>query len=72
MGQPSRNMGEFLAEADLNFGSLALEVSEEKHFNMWSRDHSYGIVVKNVAAFCPCLKSLPELKVEGLILIVLT
>ena len=31
-----------------------------------------GILVKNVAAFCPCLKSLPEAKVKRFVLIALT
>ena len=34
-------------------------------------DHSYGLV-KNVGAFCPCLKSLPEYKVKRFQLIALT
>ncbi|KRY66817.1 hypothetical protein T11_13570 [Trichinella zimbabwensis] len=29
---------------------------------MWPRDCFCGILVKNVATFCPCLKSLPEAK----------
>ena len=38
---------------------------------MLPRDHSCDILVKNVAAFCPCMKSLPETKVKrfGLILL---
>jgi hypothetical protein len=39
---------------------------------MLPRDCSCNILVKNVAAFCPCLKSLPEAKVKRLQLIVLT
>ena len=31
---------------------------------MWTSDHSHDILVKNVAAFCLCLKSLPEAKVK--------
>jgi hypothetical protein len=31
---------------------------------MWQRDRFYDTVVKNVAASCPCLKSLPEAKVK--------
>jgi hypothetical protein len=30
------------------------------------------ILVKNVAAFCPCLKSLPDAKVKRFILIAMT
>ena len=65
-------MEDFVAESDLNCGRLALEVSDEKYFNMWPRDCSCDILVKNVAAFCPCLKSLPEAKVKRLRLIALT
>ena len=39
---------------------------------MWHKDCFCGILVKNVAAFCPCLKSLPEAKVKRLELIELT
>ena len=56
----------------MNCGSLALEVSEEENFNMWQRDGSCAIFVKNVAAFCPCLKSLPVAKVKRFVLITLT
>lgn len=30
----------FVAEGDLNCKSLVLDVSEEKNFSMWPRDHS--------------------------------
>ena len=39
---------------------------EEKNFIMWPRDCSCGSLVKNVAAFCPCPKNLPEAKVKRL------
>jgi hypothetical protein len=39
---------------------------------MWQRDGSCAIFVKNVAAFCPCLKSLPVAKVKRFVLITLT
>ena len=71
MGYPSRNMEDFVTESDLNCADLAQEVSVE-NFNMWPRDCFCGILVKNVATFCPCLKSLPEAKVKRLRLIALT
>jgi hypothetical protein len=37
-----------------------------------ARDHSCDILEKNVAAFCPCLKSLPEAKMKRFRLILLT
>jgi hypothetical protein len=37
-----------------------------------SGDHSYDVLVKNVAAFCPCPKSLSEAKVKRFQLIALT
>ena len=36
---------------------------------MLPREHSSDILVKNVAAFCPCSKSLLEAKVKSFILI---
>jgi hypothetical protein len=59
----------FVTESDLNCADLAQEVSE--NFSMWPRVFC-GILVKNVAAFCPLLKSLPEAKVKRLRLIALT
>ena len=38
---------------------------------MWYRDCFCGILVKNMATFCPWLKSLPEAKVKRLGLIAL-
>jgi hypothetical protein len=43
-----------------------------KNFNMGPRDCFCDILVKNVAAFCRCLKSLPGAKVKRLKLIALT
>jgi hypothetical protein len=72
MGHPSRNMEDFVAGSDLNCVDLAQEISKEKNFRMWHIDWFCGILVKNVATFCPCLKSLPEAKVKRLRLITLT
>ena len=61
------------AESNLNCGGLlAQEVSEKKNFSMWPRDCSRDVLVKNVAAFCPCPKNLPEAKVKKYRLIALT
>jgi hypothetical protein len=49
-------MEDIVAEGGLNYGSLALEISEENNFNMWPSDCSCDILVKNVAAFYPYLK----------------
>ena len=72
MGYPSRNKETFVAMNDLNCADLDQEVSVEKNFSMWSRGCFCGILVKNMAAFCPCLRSLPETKVKRLRLIALT
>jgi hypothetical protein len=64
-------MGDSSAEGDLNCGSLPQEVSE-KNFSMMPGDHSSDILVEKVTAFCPCLKSLPQVKVRKLSLIALT
>ena len=71
MGQPSRNMEDFVTESDLNCSYQAPEISVE-NFNMWPRDCSCGVLVKNLATFCSCLKSLPEAEVKRFKLIALT
>jgi hypothetical protein len=74
-GHTSRNMEEFVSGSNLNCIDLAQEISKEKTFSMWHKDCFCGILVENVAIFCPCMKSLPEAKVKRLgviALIVLT
>ena len=71
MSHVSRNMEDFVAVSDLNCADLTQEVSMEKNFSMWPRGHFCAILVKNVATFCPCLKSLPEAKVKRIRLIAL-
>jgi hypothetical protein len=65
-------MEDFVAGNNLNSVGLAQEISKEKNFRMWQKDYFCKILVKNVATFCPCLKSLPEAKVKRLRLIALT
>ena len=65
-------MEDFVAGSNLNCIYLAQEISKEKNFRMWHKDCFCGILVKNVAAFCPCLKSLPEAKVKRFIVTELT
>ena len=72
MGHPSRNMEVFVAGSNLNCVDLAQDISKEKNFRMRHKDCFFcGILVKNVATFCPCLKSLSEAKVKRLRLIAL-
>lgn len=71
-GQHCRNMKDNGAECGLlNFGGLTQEVSEEKNINMWLT-HFCHIYAKNVTNFCSCPKSVPEVKVKRLGLILLT
>jgi hypothetical protein len=72
MGYHSRNTEDFVTEYDLNCADLTQEVSVEKNFSMRPRNHFCGIFVKNVATFCPCLKSLPECKIKRFILVAVT
>ena len=65
-GYPNRNTDDFVAEGDLNCGNLLLEVSEKRNCSMLPRDHSYNVLVKNVAAFYLCLKNLPAAKLKRL------
>ena len=69
MDYPSRNMEDFVAGSNLNCVDLAQEISKEKNFRIWHKDCFHSILVKNVATFYPCLKSLPEAKVKRLGLI---
>ena len=59
------------AKSYLNCWRLTREISEE-NFSMLPRDSSCDILVKKVVAFCSCLKSLLETKVNSFGLIVLT
>jgi hypothetical protein len=72
MDHPSRNIEDFVAGSNLNCVDLAQEISKERNFRTWHKDCFCGILVKNVATFCPCLKSLHEAKVRRLGLIELT
>jgi len=53
----------FVTESNLNCAGLAQEVLEE-NFSICYKGCLCGILVKNVATFCPCLKCLPEVKVK--------
>ena len=68
MGYLSRNMEDFVAGSNLNCVDLTQEISKEKSFSMWHKACFCGILVKNVATFCPCL---PETKVKSFGLIAL-
>ena len=63
-------MWKTVTESDLNRTELAQEVLVE-NFRMWPRDCFCVILVKNVATFCPCLKSLPKANVKRLRIIAL-
>jgi hypothetical protein len=71
MGHPSRDMEDFVPGNNLNCVDLAQEISK-KNFIIWHKDCFCGILVKNVATFCPSLKSLPETKVTRLRVFVLS
>jgi hypothetical protein len=73
MGYASKTMKDSFVEIDLNCADLGgpRGFSGEEFQYMVYRLFC-GILVKNVAAFCPCLKSLPEVKVKKFILITLT
>lgn len=64
MGHVGRSMDDRGAEGDLHCPGLGQEVSG-KNFSVLSRNCSCDILVKNVAAFCPCLKSLTKAKVKN-------
>ena len=70
MGPSSGRMEHSRAEGDLSCGGLVQEVSE-KNFSMCPNNHSCDILVTNGAAFCPCLKGLPEASMKRFRLIAL-
>ena len=58
MGYLGRKMEDFVAECVLTCAVLAQDVSVW-NLRMWPRDCFCAILVKNVIALGPCLKSLP-------------
>jgi hypothetical protein len=75
MEHPNRNIEDIGDKCDLKCGILSLEISEEKNFSRWPRCGSSmlcDILVKDMPAFCSCLKSLPVAIVNRLIIIALT
>ena len=72
MDHSNVNVEDIGGKGNLNCWGLAQEFSEEKNLSILPRDHSCDILVMNVAAFCPCLKSVSEVKVRRFILILLT
>lgn len=68
---PRRNMEESGVEGDLTCVSLDQDASEAKNVSIWLRECSCDILTKNLAAFHPCLKTLPEDKLKCIGLIVL-
>lgn len=58
-------MEDSVAEGGLNCEVLAQEVSEKMNVIMWPRGHSCDLLAKNVAAFCPCPKRLPEARLKS-------
>lgn len=41
------------------------EVSDGNNISNWVRNYAYDSLTKNVSAFCPCLKNLPEAKLKS-------
>ena len=61
MGHPSRSIEDRGTKCEsMNYVELAQEYSEGKNFSVLPRNHSCDILVKEMTAFCPCPKSLPE------------
>ena len=70
MGCPNKNMEDIVTESDLKCAHLDQAASVE-NFSMWPTDCFCSILVKNMAAFCPCPKSLPGFKMKRFRLIAL-
>lgn len=66
---PSRSLENNSSENNVDCGDPAEEVSEGNNSCSWARDHSNGILAKNMAAFCPGQKLLTEAKLKNFELI---
>lgn len=53
---PRKSTEDSDAEGNLNYEGLAQEISDKKNFSMQPTDCSCDILLKIVAAFCPCPK----------------
>lgn len=72
MGHPKRKMEDSGAQCNMNCEGLAKEIAKRRILILINRDCSCeDILLKNVVAFCPCLKCLLEGKLKrfGLILL---
>ena len=54
MGHTIRSTEDSVPECVSSCRDLVQEVSEKMTFSMWPREFFNEILVKNVAAFCPC------------------
>jgi hypothetical protein len=66
MNNPNRTKEGFVALSGLSCAESSQDVSVKKHFIMRPRDCFSGILLKNMTAFCPSLKSVPDAKVNKL------
>jgi hypothetical protein len=72
MGYPRRNKENDAAVNGVENAGLAQDSSETKNISKQPRYHSHGILTKNVTAFCPCPKNLPEATLNSFELMALT
>ena len=54
IAHPSCIREESMANSNVDYESLAQEVSKEKRISQWPRDYSCDVLVNNVTASCPC------------------
>ena len=71
MDHPSRSMEDRGSEIDLNCRTQVKKFQRKIMISLWLKDHSCGILVNNVAAFCLCPNIVPEAKLRSFGLIVL-
>lgn len=60
-------MEDRLTKNNVDHGDPAEEVSDRNNINIsnWTTDHFCDILAKNIAAFYPCPKTLPEAKLKS-------
>ena len=71
MSHSTRSLKYNTAESNVDCQCLAQKVLERNNFSNWARDHSSGILAKNMSNFFSCPKNLPEAKLKNFGLITL-
>lgn len=61
----NRSLEDSSAEGNVDCQGQTQEVSGGNNISKWSSSHSCDSPAKNLAAFCPCPKNLPDTKLKS-------